>query len=67
MNVRLSLNKNDIYLMGEVLGVPDTLKCPNGIVVDGMEALNVLLKRFAYPCRFADMVARFGRQFHKSA
>ena len=25
------------------------------------EALSVLLKRFAYPCRFADMVARFGR------
>ena len=23
--------------------------------------MSVLLKRFAYPCRFADMVARFGR------
>ena len=53
--------KNDIYLMGEVLDIPDTMKCPNGVLVDGMEALSVLLKRFAYPCRFADVVARFGR------
>ena len=37
------------------------MKCPNGVLVDGMEALSVLLKRFAYPCRFADMVARSGR------
>ena len=37
------------------------MKCPNGVLVDGTEALSVLLKRFAYPCRFADMVARFGR------
>ena len=26
-----------------------------------MEALSELLKRFAYPCQFADMIARFGR------
>lgn len=61
MNVRLSLNKNDIYFMGEVLDIPDTMKCPNDIVVDEMETLSVLCKRSVYPCRFADMVARFGR------
>ena len=53
--------KNDIYVLGEVLDIPDIMKCPNGVLVDGTEALSVLLKRFAYPCRFADMVARFGR------
>ena len=54
--------KNDhIYLLGEVLDIPDMMKCPKGVLVDGTEALSVLLKRFAYPCRFADMVARFGR------
>ena len=53
--------KNDIYLLGEVLDIPDIMKCPNGVLVDGTEALSVLLKRFAYPCRFGDMVARFGR------
>ena len=31
-----------------------------GVLVDGTEALSVLLKRSAYPCRFADMVALFG-------
>ena len=53
--------KNDIYLLGEVLDIPDIMKCPNGVLVDGTEALSVLLMRFAYPCRFADMVARFER------
>ena len=37
------------------------MKCPNGVLVDGTEALSVLLKRFAYPCGFANMIARFGR------
>ena len=46
--------KNDIYLLREVLDIPDIIKCPNGGLVDGMEALSVLSKRFAYPCRFAD-------------
>ena len=54
-------HKNDIYLLGEVLDIPDIMKCPNGVLVDGTEALSVLLRRFAYPCRFGDMVARFGR------
>ena len=53
--------KNDIYLLGEVLNIPDIMKCPYGVLVVGTEALSVLLKRFAYPCRFADMIARFGR------
>jgi len=53
--------KNDIVLLGEFLDIPGITKCPNGVLVDGMEALSMLLKRFAYPCRFADMIARFGR------
>ena len=48
-------------LLGEVLDIPDIMKCPNGVLVDGTEALSVLLKRFAYPCRFAEMVDRFRR------
>ena len=48
--------KNDVYLLAE------TLKCYNGIVVDGIGALCVLLKRFACPCRYGDMIPRFGRQ-----
>ena len=53
--------KNDIYLLGEVRDIPDIMKCPNSVLVDGTEALSVLLKRFAYPYPFGDMVARFGR------
>ena len=30
-------------------------------VAEGMEGLCMLLKTFAYPCRYADMVSRFGR------
>ena len=25
--------KNDIYLLGEVLDIPDIMKCPNGVLV----------------------------------
>ena len=50
-----------MYLLAETLEVPDVVKCYNGIVVDGIEALCVLLKRFAYPCRYGDMIPRFGR------
>ena len=53
--------KNDVYLLGEVLDIPDIMKCPDYVLVDGTEALSGLLKRFAYPCRFADIVARLGR------
>ena len=53
--------KNDIYLMDEVLGVPNVIRCYNGVVFYGIEALCILLKRFAYPCRYGDMVPRFGR------
>ena len=33
--------KNDIYLLGENLNIRDTMKCPNGVLVDGTEALSV--------------------------
>ena len=56
MNVRLSLSNNDIYLMEEVLDILDTMKCPSGVLVDGVEALSVLLKRFAYPCRYGSSI-----------
>ena len=31
--------KNDICLLGEVLDIPDMVKCSNGVLVDGTEAL----------------------------
>lgn len=53
--------KNDIYELREVLGIPDEHRCYNRVVISGIEATCILLKRFAYPCRFGDMVPRFGR------
>ena len=52
---------NDVYVLKEALQVPETIVCQNGLLVDGMEATCILLKRFAYPIRFGDMVSKFGR------
>ena len=42
--------RNDVYQLAEALGLPEEMKCYNGVRVDGMEALCMYLKRFAYPC-----------------
>ena len=59
--VELRFQKNDIYHLAHALNFPDVFRCYNGLVVDSVEALCVCLKRFAYPCRYADLVTRFGR------
>ena len=53
--------KNDIYLLKEVMQLPDEIICYNRLVVSGVEALCILLKRFAYPIRYSDMCSRFAR------
>ena len=53
--------KNDVYLLAEVLQVPDQVRCYNRVVADGIEALCIFLKRFAYPCRYSDLLPRFAR------
>ena len=53
--------RNDIYHLHEVMQLPLEVTCNNGIQVDGIEALSIFLMRFAYPCRFADLVPTFGR------
>ena len=52
--------KNDIYVLKDVLNIPDVFKCKNRLNVDGIEATCIFLKRYAYPIRFGDMVHRFG-------
>ena len=52
--------KNDIYNLADVLTLPDRIICYNGVNVD-MEAICIFLKRFAYPCRYVDMISRFAR------
>ena len=53
--------KHDIYGLLEVLDLPDKITCPNRFSVYSDEGLCLLLRRFAYPCRYEYLVSRFGR------
>lgn len=53
--------KHDIYALLDVLNLPDKITCPNRFFVYSDEALCMLLRRFAYPCRYEDLVPRLGR------
>ena len=55
------VDKRDIALLVEALRVPPIFKCSNGTICDGTEGLCIVLKRFAYPCRYSDMMPIFGR------
>ena len=52
--------KSDIYVLFDVLGIPEEIICYNGLKLNGAAALCDLLKRFFYPCRYLDIVHRFG-------
>ena len=53
--------KNDIYRLVEVFGYPEKFTCYNGTVYNSVEAICIFLRRFAYPCRYSDMIHMFGR------
>ena len=53
--------KRDLPLLAEALQIPHVFICDQRSVADGMEGLCMLLKRLAYPCRYSDMLPRFGR------
>jgi len=53
--------KNDIYELSEILNLPDRIVSYNGVNVDRTEVFCIFLKRFAYPCRYVDLVPRFAR------
>ena len=54
-------SKNDIFLLYDALNIPEDIICYNGTKINGIEGLCIFLKRFAYPCRYSDMIPRFGR------
>eukprot|EP00795_Rhopilema_esculentum_P014961 gene14961-biopygen856 len=60
--VEFHFKKDDIFRLAAALSLPEIFKCQNGVVVDEIEALCIALKRFAYPCRLADLIPRFGRR-----
>ena len=43
------------------MGLPEEMKCYNGVKVDGIEALRIYLNRFAYLSQYSDIMSRFGR------
>ena len=53
--------RNDIYNLIDVLQLPPEFVCYNGLHVDGVESFCIFLKRFAFPCRYSDLVPRFAR------
>ena len=50
------IEKRDIRLLADALGMPATLKCPQRTVAGGIEGLCMLLKRTSFPCRYSDMI-----------
>ena len=56
------VRKTDIPLLVEALGIPNEFVCEQRSVVAGTEALCMLLKRLTYPCRYSDMMQRFGQR-----
>ena len=52
--------KSDLHQLAEALRIPREFKCEQS-VCDGMEGLGMLLRRLAYPCRYSDLIPRFGR------
>ena len=59
--VEFRFDKDDIYTLVHTFRLPEVIRCYNGVIIDSLEALCICLKRYAYPCRYADMIPRFGR------
>ena len=53
--------KTEIPLLAEALDIPETFVCHQGTTAPGIEGLCVLLRRLTYPCRYSDLIPRFGR------
>ena len=55
------LHKLDVVRLAEALDLPENWTCPQRTKAGRIEGLCILLKRLAYPCRFSDVIYRFGR------
>jgi len=55
------VQKQDIPVLANVLQLPMNIHCPQRTICDREEGLCMLLRRFSYPCRYSDMISRFGR------
>ena len=55
------MKKRDIPLLVDALTVTPVFQCRNATICNGAEGLCIMLKRFAYPCRYSDNIPFFGR------
>ena len=55
------VEKNDLPQLADALRIPQIFKCDQRSECDGMEDLCMLPRRLAYPFRYSDLIARFGR------
>ena len=53
--------KQDIPFLVQTLGIPDYMWCYQGTRFSDIEGICLLLRRLAYPCRYSDLIPRFGR------
>ena len=53
--------KEDVYALIDALHLPPEISVYNGVVFDSVEALCILLRLLSYPCRYCDLIPRFGR------
>ena len=53
--------KRDIPVLANVLQLPEIIKCPQRTQCNRIEGLCMLLRRFAYPCHYSDMIHLFAK------
>ncbi|XP_055356564.1 uncharacterized protein LOC129601719 [Paramacrobiotus metropolitanus] len=54
-------HREDIDELRKELHIPDVVRSETGSVFEGTEALCILLRRLAYPCRYTDLTTIFHR------
>ena len=54
-------HKSQIPVLHDALQLPQFFRCQQGKICSGTEGLCIVLRRVAYPCRYSDMIQRFGR------
>ena len=57
----LRFRKVDLFELKDVLRLPEKIVTVQRTICSAMEGLCIFLKRLAFPCRYTDMVASFGR------
>ena len=55
------IERKDLPQLADALQLPETFHCCQRTTADKLEGLCILLRRMSFPCRYSDMIPRFGR------